>query len=132
DPGAAVDPHHDRPAGAAGRPRPHVEGEAILALLVDQDAEHRGQRAGGLVGGRPEARAIALTGPRLRRLGCGESPRPDGWLRERDAPEHGYVALRGPPHPAPSRLDHRPFCLHGSPLSLVAPSIAIDVHDRPG
>lgn len=47
DPGAPVNPHHDRPPGAiAGRGSPHVEREAILALLVDQNAEDRGQAPG--------------------------------------------------------------------------------------
>ena len=113
DPGAAVDPHHDRPAGAiAGRGGPHVEVEAVLALLVDQDAEDRGEGAAGLVRGGPEARRITHIAPRLWRFWRPESPRADGRLRERNAAEHPDVSFKGTAHPTPSRLDVQFFPLH--------------------
>ena len=82
---AAVDPHHHgAPSAVAGARRPHVEGEAILALLGDDDAEDRGQRAVGLEAGRTEARGVAHAAPAVGALGRPEAQRTDRWPGERN------------------------------------------------
>src|SRR6185369_5681643 len=109
-PGAAVEPdHHRSPRAVAVGGRPDVEGEAVLALLRNHDAEHGRQRTIRLVGAGAETRGVANAFPRLRALGRTEAQRTRRWLGERDAAIDADSVLQRSAELAVTRVGDRTF-----------------------